>query len=177
MVQFTWRFVFGICTYIWYTYFFNSESGEQNRKALQAWWDNLTMDAVIGYADVAWESLAGLFWKLWEQGFEGLLEWGDERLIKICFAALAFKAPASFSGSGWSGTKRGRRRARRRRRSRRRARKRSYRILFQLKPRRATILFACTRPHTALTRHTYIRSPRHSPNVRSPLSLLPPLLA
>ena len=40
MVQFTWRFVFGICTYIWYTYFFNSESGEQNRKALQAWWDN-----------------------------------------------------------------------------------------------------------------------------------------
>ena len=96
MVQFTWRFVFGICTYIWYTYFFNSESGEQNRKALQAWWDNLTMDAVIGYADVAWESSAGLFWKLWEQGFEGLLEWGDERLIKICFAALAFKALGIF---------------------------------------------------------------------------------
>ena len=50
MVQLTWRFFFGIATYTWYTYFFNEENGERNRKAVQAWWDNLTWDQITSGA-------------------------------------------------------------------------------------------------------------------------------
>ena len=96
MVQLTWRFFFGIATYTWYTYFFNEENGERNRKAVQAWWDNLTVDQIMSGTVWLAGKLGNATSSLWEGGLDGLSEWGEGRLVSICFACLIFKALGQF---------------------------------------------------------------------------------
>ena len=96
MVKLTWRFFFGIASYAYYTYFFDAEHGEANRKAMQARWDNLTVANVAASTS----EIAGLFvdgvWSVWEGGLDSLGEWGNDKLVAVCFACLAFKALGQF---------------------------------------------------------------------------------